>query len=434
MHPALASALCRLSCALVSCALASGCAPSDQAASVSAPEATPAANAKRTDTDAEPAGSDALPDAGGSWELLYEEDFEDPEVLGPAPPWTRDGYPEDGVFSDRAVYFTAQGIAPPPAFRRAWAFGAEGWLSVEAYSRSADTAAAAQAAVVADPAGGEGRVLRLRSPRHTDAVVVRSSRPLPARYRISLRIGYAAFGDGSPASGNGYDGGESAEPWHTRDATRQNGFYWLAILDAVPRPHNNVWIHHRRKLVIDSDNHFPPWMEIYDGQGFAPSGVRPVMMFAVDGRPEAEGHALFGKPFVARAAGAWQPSGSIRAADAYRPERWYRARIERDGDGRGQARYALETAGDFAHGGDAVYRGVIDAAARCVWHFNQPGEPAPAACIDTSPYAESGSDEPRWPADAGWPDYFFFGDPHANYYEGQVFVDDVRLEVWRPAR
>jgi hypothetical protein len=25
---------------------------------------------------------------------------------------------------------------------------------------------------------------------------------------------------------------------------------------------------------------------------------------------------------------------------------------------------------------------------------------------------------------------FLFGDPHTNYYEGQVFYDDVRLEVW----
>jgi hypothetical protein len=27
---------------------------------------------------------------------------------------------------------------------------------------------------------------------------------------------------------------------------------------------------------------------------------------------------------------------------------------------------------------------------------------------------------PQWPAGEGWPDYFMFGDPHANYYEGQV--------------
>lgn len=39
----------------------------------------------------------------------------------------------------------------------------------------------------------------------------------------------------------------------------------------------------------------------------------------------------------------------------------------------------------------------------------------------------------KWPADATWPDWFMFGDPHTNYYEGEVFYDDVTLEVWRDA-
>jgi len=38
---------------------------------------------------------------------------------------------------------------------------------------------------------------------------------------------------------------------------------------------------------------------------------------------------------------------------------------------------------------------------------------------------------PRWPAGQGWPDYFMLGDPHANFYEGEVHYDDIRLEVWR---
>lgn len=29
----------------------------------------------------------------------------------------------------------------------------------------------------------------------------------------------------------------------------------------------------------------------------------------------------------------------------------------------------------------------------------------------------------------GWPEYFMFGDPHTNYYRGEVYYDDLRLEV-----
>ena len=32
---------------------------------------------------------------------------------------------------------------------------------------------------------------------------------------------------------------------------------------------------------------------------------------------------------------------------------------------------------------------------------------------------------------SAWPDWFMFGDPHTNYYRGQVLYDDVQLEVWR---
>src|SRR5947199_107768 len=75
-----------------------------------------------------------------------------------------------------------------------------------------------------------------------------------------------------------------AEPWWNNDATTHNGFYWLTILDAQPRPHNNTWIHHHRKVVLDSDNNYPPWMEMFDGNGFALNGEHPIMMFALDGR------------------------------------------------------------------------------------------------------------------------------------------------------
>ncbi len=372
-----------------------------------------------------PPPAPAKPGAPG-WELVYHEDFEAPAVLGTPPAWTPDTYPDDGPFSDRSDYFLVKGITPPVAHRRSHPLGEDGWLTIESYSRSAATAFADQTEVVPDPDGSDNRVLRLRSPEHTDATVVRSTQALPLRYRVSLRVGHADFGDGVAGGKNGYDGGERAEPWVEYDATRQNGFYWLTILDAVPRPHNNVWIHHHRKVVVDSDNHFPPWMEIFDGTRFVASGERPIMVIAVDGSPGAVGHPLWGKPFLSFSAGQWQPSGTIRAVDSYQPGTWYDVTIERDVD-----RFTIELRGDFAHGGTRTYRGAIDPAGTCVWHFNRPGEAAPTSCIDETPFAESQSPVPRWPAGQGWPDYFMFGDPHANFYEGQVYYDDIRLEVWR---
>jgi hypothetical protein len=134
-------------------------------------------------------------------------------------------------------------------------------------------------------------------------------------------------------------------------------------------------------------------MEIFDGAGFVTSGAHPVMMFALDARgPERE---RIGPPFVSWSAGAWQPSGAIRAVDAYVPGRWYSASIERS-----DKRFRLEVSGEFRFGGQRTYSATIDGAKMPIW-----GE--------------------------GAPDWFMFGDPHENYYEGEVYYDDVRLEVWR---
>jgi hypothetical protein len=344
---------------------------------------------------------------------------------GPTGSFAPDPVPDDGPYSDAGVYFTNRGVTPPAAFRASVPFGAEGWLTLEAYTRRAGAAVADHASVVTDPADPSNRVLRLVSREHTDAAVVRPSAALPLRYRVSLRVGFPAFGDG--AGLNGYDGGEKAGPWWPEeDATRQNGFYWLAILDQPPRPHNNTFVHHHRKVVVDSDNHDPAWMQIWDGSAFAWSGEHPVMLFALDGTQP--GTERSGPPFLSWSAGAWQPSGAIRAVDAYRTDRWYRVTIERDGP-----RYAVTLAGDFLHGGETTYRAEIDAAARCVFHYPaSAGEAAgAAACEDPGAFASVGPEHPRWPAGGVWPDFFMFGDPHSNYYEGEVLYDDVRLEVWR---
>ncbi len=351
------------------------------------------------------------------WVVLHRESFDSPM---PQRSWVSDVRPDQDPYDDNGYYFRSRGISAPPAFRAWGTLGAQRWLTVDSYSRTQKDPDEL-ARIVPDPVGGQNRVLLVTSPEHTDATVVRSTGPLPEHYRVSLRVGFASFGDGKPGL-NGYDGGELGEPWRDRAATEENGFYWLAILDTVPGPHNNVWIHHHRKVVFDSDNNYPPWMEIFDGSRFVANGSHPLMMFALDGRGEDK--PLTGRPFIPYSAGAWQPSGTIRAVDSYLPGEWYQVAIERQG-----AVFTMQVQGKFAFGGDRVYRARIDAARACVFHFNRPYESA-GDCVDDSSDPALGSDYPRWPSETGYPDYFMFGDPHENFYEGFVHYDDVTLEVW----
>jgi len=371
-------------------------------------------------------GGGAATGAGGSgagWRVMFEETF-DTTVL-PTPAWTADTFPDTG-FSDNGAFFRGRGVTPPTAYRASAPFSQSGWLTVESYSRAQTTSIASLFSVATDPAGGTNKVLRIASPTHTDATIVRPTQALPDRYRVSLRVGHASAGDGLASGNNGYDGGETAGPWlQDEDATAENGFYWLTILDTVPRPHNNVYIHHHRKVVMDSDNNVPPWTEIWNGTRFIDSGEMPVMMIAIDGRGNAS--ELSGKPLLTYANDTWQPSGDIRAVNSYRPTTWYRASIERSGD-----QFTLEVSGNFRYGGMQTYTATIDAAGRCVWHYNRQPLAAASPCVDTSRYPSLPGEPPLWPADVAWPDYFMFGDPHNNFYEGEVFYDDVRLEVWQP--
>ncbi len=110
--------------------------------------------------------------------------------------------------------------------------------------------------------------LKFPPPKHTDGTVVRPTNRTAKEVPGLPEGGFASFGDGKPgaASLNGYAGGEKDEPWLSGDATLENGFYWLTILDATPRPHNNIWIHHHRKVTIDSDNNKDAWTNIWEGK------------------------------------------------------------------------------------------------------------------------------------------------------------------------
>jgi hypothetical protein len=334
------------------------------------------------------------PQAARQWVTLYQEDLSRASL--PQAKWVKDEYPDDGIHSDNGEFFRKRGIHPPVAYRASAPFGDQGWLTFESYSRSNKTRIADLVSIQADPNGKGGKALRVVSPKHTDATVIRPSKPLPAEYRVCVEVGYADFGNGKAGEDNlnGYLGLEKSEPWTQYIARRENGFYWLTILDSLPRPHNNVWIHHHRKVVIDSDNNKDAWTNIWDGKTFRPSGEHPVMMFALS--KDGLDHEFVGKPFISLSGGAWQPVGEIRAADAYEDKAWYEACVQHDAAEFRLSARSLE-GGRFKFGGDTRYEGGIEASR-------------------------------VYQADAR-PEYFMFGDPHNNFYRGTVYYRNIRLEV-----
>ena len=331
------------------------------------------------------------------WKILYEENFEGYAALfkTSSSPWMSDTYQNTDGYSDGGKHFRRLGVKPPLAFRAEGTFGKDGWLSVAAYSRSNLTKLSDLFQVVPDPdpADPNNHVLRISSPKHTDGTIVRSTNRLPAKYRICLKVGFASFGDGKPAGLNGYAGGETDEPWSNGDATLENGFYWLAILDATPRPHTNLWIHHHRKVTIDSDNNKEAWTYVWEGKNWVADGQHPIMMFGID--KNGDDNDSSGRPFLSWSNGSLQPSGAIRAVDAYKDNTWYSACIERN-----ETAFVLTISGDFKWGGRQTYVGTI-----------------PLSSV--------------YQAGAGIPDFFMFGDPHNNYYRGSVYYDDIQLEAWQ---
>ena len=117
------------------------------------------------------------------------------------------------------------------------------------------------------------------------------------------------------------------------------------------------------------------------------------MMFGIDKDGNDEDSS--GRPFLSWSNGALQPSGAIRAVDAYKDNTWYSACIERN-----ESAFVLSVSGNFKWGGQQTYVGTIPLS---------------------SVYA----------AGAGVPDFFMFGDPHNNYYRGSVYYDDIKLETWQ---
>jgi len=336
------------------------------------------------------AGPAAPREAETAWKEVGHEDFTHASFLQP-PAWRPDAPDHSTRFADDGALFHERNPAfkAPAAFRISAPFSRNGFLTVESYSRT-QKPFKELFEVIEDPSTPGNRVLRLASPEHTDGTLIRTTNALGTRYQICARVGYMDFGMGDGA--NGYNDQEAAEPWLQGLAMDENGFYFGAIYRDKPMPHNNVWAHHERIAFMDSDNNTPGWSSIWDPalRRFFRSGWHPVIMAAVDGRGME--NDLTGPPFFAYAADGWNPSGQILAVDAYQEHTWYTVCVTREDN-----RLTMRISGEFRYGGQTTYEARIDDASP-VFRFQDP-------------------------------QYWCLGDPHINYYEGSLLIDDITLKV-----
>ncbi len=185
------------------------------------------------------------------YRLVHRETFDTPfsEPAG----WTEDTYGEDSpwnvdAFDDDGAFFIERGgeaflasLRSFRSFRKSFTYGDDGWITVELYGRDSDKDGVPET-------GGhflsERGKAKLVSTRHYDGAILRSTRPLPSRYRVEVTVSNINFGGrrgGSWEHGgklNGYDGSESSAPWRFSDqditpipAVIENGLYFLCITD-----------------------------------------------------------------------------------------------------------------------------------------------------------------------------------------------------------
>jgi hypothetical protein len=332
----------------------------------------------------------------------HEERF-DTFPFSQAPKWRSDIAEYQVPYSESGEYFEAQGIIAPDAYRSTFDIGTGDWLVAELYTRTKDPLILDYIDVVPDPENRKNTVLKISTPHHTDGAIIRSKNPLPPKYRISLRVGYANYGDDTEL--NGHDSGnEQAEPWLNRSSTVFNGFYWLAILDSQPKPHNNIWIHHHRKFVIDSWNR----------KNFN----NVINVIALDGKSVTD--PRLGKGFISNHHGGWQKN-NLEPVDYFLANEWYTVTVTRT-----ESHYEYKIEGEFRNAGQTIYSDRINFRKNCIFHYNQTPQEMTPDCVDIM---QDKFFNKIWPADSAYPEYFMFGEPHINYYEGDVLVDDITFEV-----
>ena len=398
------------------------------------------------------------------WVLKYSETFD--ENFSEPSTWTEDKYTtqddeffgEDGfAFKSKTEYWKnrdyewdtsltvdtfSDRLSTFRSFRKSYTYGENNWLTVELYGRDNDKNGTPESGGKFTVQNGKAH---LTSSVYTDAGLIRSTRALPDNYIIEVKVSNINYGGKESGSTkwnknkNGYNSSSSldAGPWSfwrkansPNDARAENGVYFLAISDYTnPKPHNNVFIHHHRKVAMDADNNIEDWSRIWYPKysSFIDDGDRYVSMLWLNG--DSFGSDDSGNGFISYAGGGLQAGADF--TDKYIDSETYTFRVERTPE-----YYQLSVSGKFALGGNKTYtykKYNVDYENGSTWHFNQ----TPAELGSYTPnnekryYTHKGTTKSfdAWPSESYYPDYFFFGDPHINYYAGSCDYDDVKLYI-----
>jgi hypothetical protein len=122
--------------------------------------------------------------------------------------------------------------------------------------------------------------------------------------------------------------------------------------------------------------------------------------------------------------------GTVELQPELMPRETYMFAIERSSTG-----YAVEISGNFRFVGQQTYRYETDFRneedGTAIWHYNVSPDEYDGDLNRTITYnGPFGSfDWETWPAGSAYPEHFYLGIPHTNFYEGEASIDDIRLYV-----
>lgn len=380
------------------------------------------------------------------WQLKYHETFDEP-IEEPVS-WVEDTYGKEsqwhvGPFDEDGEYFHYKygdafqdQLNDFRSYRKSFSYGKDDWLTIELYGKDEDKDGFPES-------GGRFKakegLANLIVSKHTDGAIIRSASQLPSEYKIEITVSNIDFGGDKNMDGNweeqgkynGYDGDEFAGPWLLNSkgdpykSTTENGLYFLCITDyANPAPHNNIFIHHHRKVVMDTDFNYDngySWSQIYNTKAgiFEADGNGYVGMIWLNG--DDFGSDNNGNGFSSWTNQGWQDGAKF--PDKFIPNEEYTFIIERSGEA-----YTMSVSGKFYYAGEYTYaksRKFDDEPP--IWHYNQNSNEYDGVYNQTKAYGEYSFD--TWPSDSEYPDYFFFGDPHINFYEGQASYDNLKFYI-----
>ena len=226
----------------------------------------------------------------------------------------------------------------------------------------------------------------------------------------------------------------------------QNGGYFLGIVDyADPKLHSNLFLHHR-KVAMDTDNNVDfidgwggPWSKVWNGTKYVDDGSRYISMLwangnKVDVSPEKDLHRYLEYLMTGQKFYTFNPSdksprvNTVEMVDKYIPGNEYTFTIERTPE-----YYKMSVKGVFFYGGDTTYEHTKyhlpseKNGYTYTWHFNQTTEELQGITPPSDTLYYNGVSLETWPANGEYPDYFFTGMPHINYYEGSMTYSSLKL-------